>query len=60
MKEGDKLFVVVCADLGPGAQGCQAIHAAIQFAHENPEIEQEWFRDSNYLAFLSVKNEREL
>ncbi len=56
----DKLFVVACADLEPGAQGCQAIHAAIQFAHEHPDVEQNWYRDSNFLAFLTVRDEREL
>jgi hypothetical protein len=60
VKLGDKLHVVVCTDLGLGAQGCQAIHAAIQFTFEHPEVCGEWFRDSNYLAFLEVQNEREL
>ncbi len=60
MKVGDKLHVVVCSDLAAGPQGCQAIHAAIQFTFEHPEVCGEWYRDSNYLAFLSVKDEREL
>ena len=60
MKVGEKLHVVVCSDLEPGAQGCQAIHAAIQFTFEHPELSGEWFRDSNYLAFLQVRDEREL
>ena len=60
MKLGDKLYVVVCADLDPGAQGCQAIHAAVQFTFELPGICGEWFRDSNFLAFLRVRDEREL
>ena len=60
MKIGDKLHVVVCSDLAAGPQGCQAIHAAIAFTFEHPEVCGEWYRDSNYLAFLSVKDEREL
>ncbi len=60
MKLGDKLHVVTCADLDPGVQGCQGIHAAIQFTFEHPEVCGEWFRDSNFLAFLAVRDEREL
>ncbi len=56
----EKLYVITCEDLESGAQGCQAIHAAIQFTFEHPEICGQWFRDSNYLAFLSVRDEREL
>jgi hypothetical protein len=29
-------------------------------AFEHPGVCSEWYRDSNYLAFLSVKDEREL
>jgi hypothetical protein len=60
MKAGDKLFVVSCGDLSPGAQACQGVHAAIAFTHEHPEIEQDWYENSNYLAFLTVEDEREL
>ncbi len=60
MKVGEQLYVVVCADLEPGAQGCQSIHAAIQFTFEHPEVCSEWFKDSNYLGWRSVRDEREL
>ncbi len=46
--------------MSAGYQGVQSIHAAIQFAHEHPEVETEWFKNSNYLGFLSVKDEGEL
>ena len=36
------------------------VHAAIAFTHEHPEIEQDWYKNSNHLAFLTVKDEREL
>lgn len=36
------------------------MHAAIQFAMEHPEINKDWFTNSNYLGFLSVTNEYEL
>lgn len=38
----------------------QSIHAAIQFTFEHPETNREWFKNSNYLGFLSVANEKEL
>jgi len=55
-----KLYVVVCADLSPGAQGCQSMHAALAFAAEHSTVEQKWYKESNYLAWLSVRDEREL
>jgi hypothetical protein len=32
----------------------------MQFAFEHPEINREWYENSNYLGFLSVANEEEL
>jgi len=54
------LYIVTRADIIPGYQAVQGIHAAIQFATEYPEINKEWFEKSNYLGFLSVNNELEL
>ena len=51
-----KLYVVTRKDLPPGAQACQAIHAVCEFAAKHPEAYQKWYKDSNYLAFLSVKD----
>lgn len=56
----DKLLVVVRADLRPGQQACQAMHAARQFAFEHAHIELSWFERSNTLALLAVPNEQEL
>jgi hypothetical protein len=39
---------------------CQAAHAAIQFQHDHPELSYNWYHKSNYLVFLSVKNESDL
>lgn len=36
------------------------MHASHEFAMEHPEVFQDWYLNSNYLAFLSVKNEHEL
>ena len=60
IKEGDKLYVITRADLEPGYQAVQSIHAAIQFKFEHPEISLNWFEKSNYLGLLSVANEEEL
>lgn len=38
----------------------QSIHAAMNFSIEHPDIHKEWFEVSNYLGFLSVKDEYEL
>jgi peptidyl-tRNA hydrolase len=56
----EKLHVVTRADLPPGAQGVQSMHAAIQFHHEHPDVGQRWFRESNHLAWLQVSDEIEL
>lgn len=60
IKEGDKLYIITRADLEPGYQAVQSIHAAIQFKFEHPEISVNWFENSNYLGLLSVANEGEL
>lgn len=41
-------------------QAVQSGHASIQFQHEHPEIALNWYANSNYLIFLSTKNEYEL
>lgn len=56
----DKLYVVVRADLPPGPQAVQSMHAARQFTAEHPEVEREWFEKSNHLALLRVPDERSL
>lgn len=60
MRHGDKLYIVTRRDMMPGYQAVQSIHAAQQFALEHSQINKEWQETSNYLALLSVKNEREL
>lgn len=60
IKMGDKLFVVTRRDISAGYQGVQSQHAAIQFAFDHPERGTEWFKNSNFLAWLSVANEVEL
>lgn len=56
----DKLYLVTRKDIAPGYQAVQSCHALRQFTEEHPEIDKEWFKSSNYLCLLSVKNEEEL
>jgi peptidyl-tRNA hydrolase len=56
----DKLCVIARADLPPGPFAVQAIHAALQFSHEYPEEQREWFHSSNYLALLEAPDELSL
>lgn len=60
IKEGDKLYVITRADLEPGYQAVQSMHALRQFTAEHPEIDRIWFEQSNYLGLLSVSDEKEL
>lgn len=56
----EKLYVVVRADLPPGLQLSQVLHAARQFQAEHTELEEVWFKSSNTVAILSVTQEEEL
>lgn len=47
-------------DLKLPYQSVQSAHAAIQFQYEHPELAKLWYKQSNYLAFLTVANEEEL
>ena len=60
MKLGDKLYIITRRDLPPGQQAVQSCHALRQFVEEHPDLEQSWYRESNHLALLSVRNEAKL
>lgn len=60
MQSTDKLYLVTRKDISPGYQAVQSCHALRQFTAEHPEIDELWFKTSNYLCLLSVKNEEEL
>ena len=55
-----KLVLVTRADLSAGSQAVQAAHAFREFAERHSALEREWYRTSNHLALLAVKNEAEL
>ena len=56
----EKLRVITRSDLPLSYQAVQSGHAGIQFQHEHPEIAKHWHENSNYLIFLSVKDEERL
>lgn len=55
-----KLVVVTRQDISPGYQAVQSAHALIQFQYDHPEIANNWYKNSNYLAMLSTKDENSL
>ena len=54
----DKLFVVVDQALPPGARLAQAVHGALAFAAEHPEVERAWRERSNTVAVLACDGGR--
>lgn len=56
----EKLRVVSRRDISIGYQSVQSAHALVQFQYEHPELAKLWYKESNYLAFLTVANEEEL
>ena len=60
MRENQKLYVVTREDLSPGSQAVQGMHALTEFSMYFPREYEAWYRESNHLCFLSVKNEHEL
>jgi peptidyl-tRNA hydrolase len=55
-----KLYVLVRNDLSPGYQATQAMHAALDFSVQHPDIVREWNFHSNTLVVLAVPNEDRL
>jgi peptidyl-tRNA hydrolase len=56
----DRFYVVVRSDLPPGLQAAQAVHSAIQFTQEWPDLLVPWYTDSNYLVIVAVPDEPSL
>lgn len=55
-----KLFIVVRADLDPGLQLAQAVHAAVQWVIEDPDLSAVWHRKSNNVVVKHVASEAAL
>ncbi len=55
-----RLRVIVRADLSPGQQAVQSMHAQVAFAKKHPESESIWHEQSNTLALLCVSDEAAL
>lgn len=51
------LYVVVRADLAPGLQMAQAIHAQRLFAEEHAEVERAWYEASNTISVVHVSGQ---
>jgi peptidyl-tRNA hydrolase len=60
MLSDSKLYIIVRADLPPGAQAAQACHAFRQFQEQHAELERAWFLTSNNLVLLQAPDERAL
>lgn len=56
----EKLFVIVRADLAPGAQLAQSCHAVCAFESAHRELYRAWNEGSNNLVALQVPDERAL
>lgn len=52
-----RLYVIVRGDLPPGARVAQAVHGFRQFVADHPEIEKEWFENSNTIVILQARDE---
>lgn len=48
------------ADLPPGLQAAQAVHAAVEFSVSDPGTAARWHRESNFLVVVSVADEAAL
>jgi hypothetical protein len=60
MPPNEKLYVVTRGDLSPGAKIAQSVHGFREFIKVHPDVEQEWYQASNYVACLEVDDERAL
>jgi len=55
-----KLYIIVRADLPPGAQLAQSCHVVSAFAVAHPELHRAWHADGQNLVCLQVPDRRAL
>ena len=51
------MYIAVRADMTPGLQAAQAVHAAFHFWADWPSMALAWVRDSNFLVVVAVPDE---
>lgn len=56
----DKFYIAVRADLPPGLQLAQSVHAMAEFWDDHPSFARSWRRRSNFLVVVSVPDEEAL
>lgn len=49
-----KLYIIVAAALATGLKMAQACHGMRQFIEEHPDIDRQWFAESNNIVVLQV------
>lgn len=60
IKYGDKIYIIVRADLNPGQILAQSCHSAIDFVMLYPEFSGEWRTKSDHICVLEIENEEKL
>ena len=55
-----KFYIAVRADLSPGLQLAQSVHAMAQFFDEHPTHARSWLHRSNFLVVVAVPDEEAL
>lgn len=53
----NKLYIVLRADLSPGAKLAQAVHASDEFKAAHPELHRAWYTGANNVAILEAPDE---
>lgn len=56
----EKLYIAVRADLPPGLQLAQSVHAMAEFFDAHPSFARSWRRRSNFLVCVAVPDEEAL
>lgn len=56
----DRLYVLVREDLSPGLRAAQAIHGVLGYSESYDLTRSEWYKTSNTVSVLGVKDEDHL